>query len=199
MGDTIESYQGQTAKLAVTATDGRTDLYLRATVFNGNGSPVPVAAVNLDHKAIGFYRADVALNVPGVYRAVYRNFLDVDRTVLDTGREHDHDTILVRPLDVPRLGVAYDNENDVLLVEVTISRQGQPMPAGELLSAQVRVYDSDDNMIIDVSDLAPDSFGVFRLNKLAPGLVHDHLYYVLVRVTTTAGAVEANKGFHTTE
>ena len=193
----IETYAGQGAQLAVTATDGATDLYLRATVFNS--SPVPVGAVNLDHKLIGFYRAQILLPAPGIYRAVYRNFLDAARTTLDPDREHDQDTIIVRPLDVPRLGVAYDDTTDTLLVEVTLSRDGRPMPEAELNAAQVRVYDADDNKIIDVGDLAPDTLGVFRLTQIAPGLVHDRLYYVRVTVNTTAGTVEANKGFHTTE
>lgn len=199
MSETIETYQGMPAQLAVTASDGRTDLYLRATVFNGNGSPVPVAAVNLDHKAIGFYRASIELPAPGIYRAVYRNFTDAARTTLDPDREHDQDTILVRPLDVPRLGVAYDQITDLLMVEVTMTRQGQPMAASELTAAQVNVYDADDNLLLAVSDLAPDGQGVFRLSYTAPGLVPDHLYYVLVTVTTTSGIVTANKGFHTTE
>lgn len=194
----IEAYAGQATQLAVTATDGATDLYLRATVFNGNGSSVPVGAVNLDHKLIGFYRAEILL-APGVYRAVYRNFTDAGRTSLDPDRDHDQDDIIVRPLDVPRIGVAYDDTDDKLLVEVTLSRQGQPMPAAELIAAQVEVYDADDNLIIAISDLAPDTLGVFRLEKDAPGLIPDRLYYTRVEITTTAGLVTANKGFHTTE
>jgi hypothetical protein len=194
----LDAYAGQPVKLGLTATDGRTDLYPRATIFNGNGSPVPVAAVNLDHKSVGFYRADITL-APGTYFAVYRNFLDAARTSLDPYREHDQDSIRVWPLDVPRLGVAYDDLTDRLIVEVTLSRQGQPMPAAELAGAQIDVYDSDDNLIFTVSDLAPDSLGVFRMLKDAPGLTADRLYYVLVTVDTTAGQVTANKGFHTTE
>lgn len=194
----LDAYAGQAVKLGVTATDGRTDLNLRATIFNGNGSAVPVTAVNLDHKSIGFYRADVVLP-PGTYFAVYRNFLDAGRTTLDTFREHDQDSIRVWELDIPRLGVAYDDLTDRLIVEVTLSRQGQPMPAAELNSAQVDVYDSDDNLIFTVSDLAPDSLGVFRMLQNSPGLTADRLYYVRVTVDTTAGQVTANKGFHTTE
>jgi hypothetical protein len=194
----LDAYAGQPVKLGLTATDGRTDLYPRATIFNGNGSPVPVAAVNLDHKSVGFYRADILL-APGTYFAVYRNFLDAARTTLDTFREHDQDSIRVWNLDVPRLGVAYDDLTDRLIVEVTCSRQGQPMPAGELTSAQIDVYDSDDNLIFTESDLAPDGLGVFRMQKDGPGLTPDRLYYVRVTVDTTAGQVTANKGFHTTE
>lgn len=194
----LDAYAGQPVKLGLTATDGRTDLYPRATIFNGNGSPVPVAAVNLDHKSVGFYRADISL-APGTYFAVYRNFLDAARTALDPYREHDQDSIRVWPLDVPRLGVAYDDLTDRLIVEVTLSRQGQPMPTAELTSAQIDVYDSDDNLIFTVSDLAPDSLGVFRMLKDGPGLTADRLYYVRVTVDTTAGQVTANKGFHTTE
>lgn len=194
----LDAYAGQAVKLGLTATDGRTDLYPRATIFNGNGSAVPVAAVNLDHKSVGFYRGDVTL-APGTYFAVYRNFLDAGRTQLDTDREHDQDSIRVWPLDVPRLGVAYDDGADTLLAEVTLSRQGQPMNAADLTSAQIEVYDADDNLIISVSDLAPDSLGVFRLQQPAPGLIADRLYYVRATVTTTAGTVTANKGFHTTE
>jgi hypothetical protein len=199
LSETIETYQGIPAQLAVTAVDGATDLYLRATVFNGNGSPVPVAAVNLEHKLIGFYRAEVSLPNSGIYRAVYRNFLDAARTVVDPDREHDQDTILVRPLDVPRLGVAYDQITDKLHVEVTMSRQGQPLASSELVAAQVNVYDEDDNMLLAVSDLASDGQGVFRMSYTDPGLIPDHLYYVMVTVTTAMGTITANKGFHTTE
>jgi hypothetical protein len=194
----VDSYAGQPVQLGVTATDGRTDLNLRATIFNGNASVVPVGAVNLDHKAIGFYRAGILL-APGTYFAVYRNFLDAGRTQLDGDREHDQDNIRIMPLDVPRLGVAYDDLLDTLLVEVTMSRQGSPMPAAELTSALIEVYDSDNNMIISASDLAPDTLGVFRLSDTNPGLIADRLYYVKVTVITTAGTVTANKGFHTTE
>jgi len=194
----IEAYAGVPVQLALTATDGATNLYPRATIFNGNGSAVPVGAVNLDHKSIGFYRAEILL-APGIYRAVYRNFLDAGRTTLDTGREHDQDDIIVHPLDVPRLGVAYDDQSDTLLVEVTLSRGGAPMPAAELSAAKIDVYDADDNLLLTESDLAPDTLGVFRLQRSAPGLVADRLYYVRVEVTTTSGVVTANKGFHTTE
>lgn len=194
----VEAYAGQPVKLGVTATDGRTDLFLRATIFNGNGSPVPVAAVNLDHKSIGFYRADVSL-APGNYFAVYRNFTDVGRTTLDPDREHDQDSIVVHPFDVPRLGVAYNDSSDILLIEVTLSRNGQPLPSSELTSATADVYDADDNLLFSITDSASDSLGVFRLTKSAPGLIHDRLYYVLVTVVTTAGSITANKGFHTTE
>jgi len=198
LGEVIETRAGIPAQLALTAVDGHTGLYPRATIFNGNGSVVPVAAVNLDHKSLGFYRAEILL-APGIYRALYRNFLDVGRVSLDPDREHDQDTIVVKPLDVPRLGVAYDDDTDVLLVEVTLSRDGQPVPAAELSAAQVDVYDADDNLTISVSDLAPDTLGVFRLSQSAPGLNADRLYYLRATVTTTSGTVVANKGFHTTE
>jgi hypothetical protein len=131
----IETYAGLPAQLAVTATDGATDLYLRATVFNGGTTPV--AAIDLEHKLIGFYRASILLPGPGVYRAVYRNFLDAGRTLLDPDREHDQDTILVKPLDEPKIGVAYDSANHILIFEVTIGRQGQPLAASELVSADL--------------------------------------------------------------
>lgn len=196
----IETHAGIPAQLAVTATDGATDLYLRATIFNGNGSAVPVAAVNLDHKLIGFYRASVSLPLPGIYRAVYRNFLDAGRTLLDPDREHDQDTILVKPLDEPKIGVAYDSANHILLFEVTLGRQGQPLEASELVSADLDVYDADDHLLFAVDDTAPDTLGVFRMTVAGPAITYDRLYYVRVTVTTVAaGTVVANKGFQTTE
>ena len=198
MGSVVETFAGLPAKLGVTATDGSTGLYLRATIFNGNGSPVPITAVNLDHKSIGFYRADVTL-ATGRYFAVYRNFTDAGRTTLDPDREHDQDVIVVHPFDTPRIGVAYDDLTDILIVEVTLSRNGAPVLAPELLTTTVTVYDSDDNAIFSVSDLAPDGQGVFRLTKSTPGLIADRLYYTEVEVSTSAGTVTAQKGFHTTE
>lgn len=196
----IETYAGLPAQLAVTATDGATDLYLRATIFNGNASPIPIAAINLDHKMIGFYRASILLPAPGIYRAVYRNFLDAGRTLLDPDREHDQDTILVKPLDEPKIGVAYDSANHILIFEVTIGRQGQPLEASELVSADLDVYDADNHLLFSVDDTAPDTLGVFRMTVADPAITYDRLYYVRVTVNTVdAGTVVANKGFQTTE
>lgn len=200
MSDFIETWAGIPAQLALTATDGRADLYPRATVFNGNASPIPVGAVNLEHRMLGFYRASIALPGPGIYRAVYRNFLDPARTTVDRDREQDQDTIIVRPLDTPLLGVAYDQKIDTLFVEVSVGRNGQPMPASELLEAQVTVYDADDHAMWTIEDLLPDGRGVYRLTRTSPGLTAERLYHVHVRIQTQgAGTVEANKGFYASE
>lgn len=199
MGEFIETYAGVPTVLGLTATDGKTDLYPQASLFK-EGAATPWGVVDMLHRSIGFYSATVTLSDAGLYRAVYRNFTDAGHTVPDTTRDNDQDTVLVRPLDDPKIGVSYDQALDTLLVEVTISRNGQPMPSAELTSAIVRAYDSDDHQLFSVSDLAPDSYGVFRLIKAAPGLLPDHLYFVRVSVyTSTAGTIFANKGFHTME
>lgn len=199
MGELIETYAGVPTALAVTASDGKTDLYLKASVFNSS-SPSPITSVNMVHQSLGFYRATVTLSTAGIYRAVYANYTDEARTIPDTTRDNDQDTILVNPLDQPKVAVAYDQATDRLLVEVTISRNGTPMPAAELTRAEIMVYDSDNHLIININDLAPDTLGVFRLTKTAPNLVPGHLYYVYaVVVTATAGTVTANKGFQTAE
>lgn len=194
----LETWAGLPVKLGLTASDGRTDLYPRATIFNGNGSSVPVAAINLDHKSIGFYRADIVL-ASGTYFAVYRNYLDAGRSQLDHDREHDQDSILVHPFDVPRLGVAYDSSADRLLIEATLSRNGAPVPASELISVIIEVFDGDDNLLTTLTDVSPDTEGVFRASVPDPGLLPDKLYFTKVAINTGAGVVVGQAGFQTTE
>ena len=197
MTELIETHAGVPTTLAATASDGREDLYLRAFIFDDSDSS-PIAYVDLDHQSQGFYRASVTILAPGYYRAVYENFLDEERTTPDTDRAKDQDGILVHPVDPPQLGVVFDQTTNRLLIDITVSRNGAPMPADELTSAEVAIYDSDDHMLYLVSDLAPDTLGVFRFIKTSPRLIASRLYYAKATVVTTAGTVVANKGFQTT-
>jgi len=198
LSETITTYLGKPAQLAVTASDGRTDLNLRATVFNGNGSAVPIGATNLEHRLIGFYRGEINLPSPGIYRAIYRNFLDAGRTILDPEREHSQDTIIVHPLDQPIMSVGYDNSTDRMLFEVAVSRNGEPILPPELQTVNLLVLDGDDHVLFELDDDAPDSYGVFRMAKDNPVISADRLYYMRVTVTTTAGSVVNQTGFRTT-
>jgi hypothetical protein len=194
---TIDANPGDPVKLCLQMIDGQVDVYPRATIFNGNGSPVPVAAVNLDHKSLGFYRADWQPPCPGRYFAVYRVFTDAARTV-EGDFDRALDTISVWEWDPPVLGVAYDDTAQALLLEASLNRNGVPVTPPTVVGADVTVYSNDDTVLFTVNDTTPDSQGMFRLAKFAPGLVADHLYSVHISVTTNCGVVVGRKGFMTT-
>lgn len=97
-----------------------------------------------------------------------------------------------------RFGAVYDETPDTLYVEVTAERHGQPVTVADLVSATIAVYDADDNLVFTLVDVAPDTLGVFRATKTAPGLVADRLYYARVTVVTTSDTAVGNRGFQTT-
>lgn len=193
----IDANPGDPVKLGLQLVDGESDVYPRATIFNGNGSPVPVGAVNLDHKSLGFYRADWMPPCPGRYFAVYRVFTDPGRTA-EGDFERALDTISVWEWDPPILGVAYDDVAQTLRLEASLNRHGRPVPPPTVVSADITVYSGDDAVLFTVSDSTPDSQGMFRLTRTSPGLVADRLYSVHVAVTTTCGTVVGRRGFMTT-
>jgi hypothetical protein len=195
----IEVFIGEVVPLSHNATDGNTGLYSRATIFNGNASPVPISAINLDHKSIGLYRANHAALPAGTYVAKYRFFTDVARTSL-ADYEQPSDTISVRdPVadgtikEEPMLGVSYDDENNELLVHVFVLRNGQR--ALDSISAIVEIFDDDDNLIVTLTDDAPDGEGVFRMTTANFGISENELYAVTISIVTPERTVIGTKGF----
>lgn len=195
----IEVLVGEDVPLSHKATDGNTGLYSRATIFNGNASPVPVSAIDLDHKMLGLYRANHPALAAGTYVAVYRFFTDASRTTL-ADYEQVTDSISVRdPVadgsikEEPMLGVSYDHDTDELLVNVFLLRNGQR--ALDSISAQVEIFDDDDNLLVTLNDNAPDGEGVFRMTVANFGLSDNLLYAVAITIETPLGTRVGTKGF----
>jgi hypothetical protein len=193
----IDVFVGETVPLSHNATDGNTGLYSRATIFNGG--MIPISAINLDHKMIGLYRADHAALSAGNYVAVYRFFTDAART---TKADYQQNTDKIRVRDPvadgnvkeeAMLGVSYDGDNDTLLTDVYLLRNGQT--AFDVISCTADFYDADDNLVFSLSDDAPDGEAIFRMTRLAPGLVEDALYNVQMSIVTPTRTVVGSKGF----
>lgn len=195
----IEVLVGEVVPLSHKATDGNTGLYSRATIFNGNASPVPVSAIDLDHKMLGLYRANHAALAAGTYVAVYRFFTDMARTTL-AAYDQVTDTISVRdPVDdgtireEPMLGVAFDDAGNILKVDVYLLRNGQTV--FDVVSCTADFYDADDNLVFSLSDSAPDAEGIFRMQQPNPGLIKNGLYNVQMSIVTPERTSVGSKGF----
>lgn len=192
----IEVVLGSPARLGLELTDGSNALFPRATVYNGG--PVPLTTVDLANVSLGLYRALWTPPYAGAFDIVYRVFSDVGHTVL-ADYEHGFDRVLASaPDDEPLLGAAYDDGAATLRMEASLSRRGVALTSPTVTAATLDVYDADDNILFTVSDLAPDSQGLFRMTKVSPGLIADRLYSVRMTFTTSYGSVVARRGFMTT-
>ena len=193
----VDSWPGDPVRLGLQLTDGDVTRYPRATIFNGNASPVPVGAVDLTHKMLGFYRADWLPPYPGNFFAVYRVFQDAAHTV-EADYDRVLDNVVVYNFDQPLLGVTYDDQLDQLRVDVSVTSRNKPVPPPTVVDALIEVFDADDNVLFSVADVSPDGEGVFRFIKTAPGLTEDRLYFVKITINTTLGQVIGRRGFMTT-
>jgi hypothetical protein len=96
------------------------------------------------------------------------------------------------------MGVAYDHQASVLRIDVSLNRNGRPVPPPTVVSAVISVYDADDSVLFTASDVSPDGQGMFRMTRTSPGLVADRLYSVHISITTSCGVVVGRRGFMTT-
>lgn len=190
----IEALPGESVTLGLQLADGEGGLFPRAAVF-GDGS-APLAYVDLGYRALGLYTGQWLPPCPGTYHAVYVVFDDEDRTQ-EAVYERATDSILVRSWDAPALGVAYDPQAQTLRLETGLTRSGAPVPPPTVVSAQVHIWDGDDQLLASASDPSPDGQGVFRLTVPTQALVANRLYTVVVTVTTTCGEARARRGFMT--
>lgn len=190
----LEAELGETVRLALQLEDGVTSLYPRATIYNG--SPVPVAAVDLDHTAMGMYRANWVPGYASNYNVVYRVFSDAGRTnELDYERVMENVSVSTPPDEV-RLGVVFDDVADELLVNIHVLRRGIRVEAAQLSSCTLTVFDDDDSVYLGpLADAAPDGEGVFRFSFASPNLTDNRNYVVKAELTLTTHSIVGQKGF----
>lgn len=184
---------GAATRLSLLLTDGVTGKFPRATIYNG--SMVPVAAVDLVHTGLGVYRAPWTPPYAGLFNVVYRVFDDAGHTIL-ADYEFSADTVVaITPPDEPMLGVSYDVDTDTVRFDAWLLRRGAQV--ANVLTCEVRVYNADDAILFTVTDAAPDGQGVFRMNRVTPGLVENSNYSCAVRITLATHTVEGRRGFKT--
>lgn len=128
----------QATTLSMLASDGRTDLFGQARVYNSLGTLV--ATVNLNHVAEGLYAASYTPAVEGVFSVVYQFYTDAGRTV-DANYERQGEALDVnsyRTNILRLLGLVH--ENSVIDQQVYDSNDN-------LLSARIRSYDTAANAL----------------------------------------------------
>jgi hypothetical protein len=193
MGTTHRIDLGESFRLALQLEDGGAGLFPRATIYNG--SVVPVAAVDLDHTALGLYRKLYTPAAAKEFDVVYRVFTDAGRTTESDYERVTEKIVVTVPPDEPWLGVVYDDLADDLLVNVHLMRRGARVTAN-LTSCTVTVYDADDSVFLGpVTDNAADGEGVFRFSFNGPGLTDDRNYVVKIEVALSTHTVLGQKGF----
>jgi len=134
--------------LSVLASDGRTDLYGQARLYNSAGSLS--ATVNLGHTSEGLYQAQHTPSVEGYFSVVYQLYFDSGHTI-DAGYEHHGETLDVnsfRTNILKVLGLVHEN--------TVVDMQTYDVD-GNLLSARVRAYDSAINAT-NAAAVSPSSY-----------------------------------------
>jgi len=122
--------------LSVLASDGRTDLYGQARLYDSAG--FLSATVNLTHAAEGLYQAQHMPTLEGYFSIVYQLFFDAPRTI-DAGYDHQGEALDVnsfRTNILKVLGLIHEN--------TVVDLQTYDVD-GNLTGARVRAYDSAAN------------------------------------------------------
>jgi hypothetical protein len=122
--------------LSMLASDGRTDLFGQARVYNSVGGLV--STVSLAHVAEGVYQVSYTPTIEGYFSVVYQLYFDAGHTV-DAGYEHQGETLDVsafRTNILRILGLVHEN--------AVVDQQAYDVD-GNLIQARIRAYDSAAN------------------------------------------------------
>lgn len=122
--------------LSMLASDGRTDLFGQARVYDGSGGLV--VTITLPHVAEGVYQVLYTPTIEGYYSLVYQLYFDSGHTI-DAGYEHQGETLDVNSFrtNILRiLGLVHEN--------AVVDQQAYDID-GNLLQARIRAYDSATN------------------------------------------------------
>lgn len=91
---------------------------------------------------------------------------------------------------------AYDS--GTLYLEAWLDRQGTSVPAADLVSCQVDVYEQDGSLLVSSTSASPRLNGRFSMTE-AVLLVDDRPYNVSVSVTDTLGTITTYHAFTTVQ
>ena len=122
--------------LSMLASDGRTDLYGQARVYNS--SNILVSTLSLAHVAEGVYSVQYTPTTEGYYNVVYQLYFDPGHTV-DAGYEHQGEIVDVnsfRTNILKVLGLVHEN---------TVVDQQTYDVDGNLQTARIRAYNNATN------------------------------------------------------
>lgn len=117
--------------LSMLASDGRTDLFGQARVYNSVGSLV--ATISLTHVAEGVYSVQYTPTIEGYFNIVYQLYFDAAHTV-DAGYEHQGEIMDVNSMRtnvLKLLGLVHENS--------VVDQQTYDVD-GNLQTARVRAY-----------------------------------------------------------
>jgi hypothetical protein len=102
------------------------------------------------------------------------------------------DEVKLRPTHLVLQGYGYDQINDRLEGLIWVE-QGNLISSAST-SCTVKWYDKDGTLLFTLVDAAPDSQGIFKVEKTTPGLAGDRVYYAIADVVVTGlGTVSGAK------
>ncbi len=95
-----------------------------------------------------------------------------------------------------QLNVAYDDDTSTLQMDVWLDRDGTSVLATELVSCEVKLYDSGGTLLFTKASASASADGRFRMTETL-GLVSDRIYSAKVTITDIRGSVITNQAFTT--
>jgi hypothetical protein len=161
--------------LSILASDGRTDLFGQARVYNASGSLV--STVNLNHVAEGLYSINYTPTTEGYFNVIYQLYFDAGRTV-DAGYDHQGETLDVNSFRTNILRVLG------LLHENAVVDQQTYDGDGNLLTARIRSYNNSTNAS-NASAVSPAAYNtglLFTWQVDAAWASGEAVKYTIVRV-----------------
>ncbi|MHA2429049.1 MAG: hypothetical protein ACXADB_13600 [Candidatus Hermodarchaeia archaeon] len=95
------------------------------------------------------------------------------------------------------MNVAYDESTTIIYMEVWLDRNGQSIPATDLVSCEVKVYDDAGTELFTETSSSPDSNGRFSLSRSGVVLSSNRPYNATVTVVDVTGTVATFQAFTT--
>ncbi len=122
--------------LAATLSDGRTDLFCQATVYNSVG--VLVGVVTIPHVALGLYQSTTTIAAVDNYSVLYSFYEDAAFTIASQYQTQSENVSITTDFDEIKRNLALGKDNTILYNCVYDAN-------GDLISASERTYNSAAN------------------------------------------------------
>ncbi len=198
----ILAQPGQTVPLPLVLEDGNTTRFPQAKVYDGIGSAIPLATVNLVHTDGGYYFGSWLVPSAARFTVVYTVYSDSGHTTLDSAYGKDEDNVVSdQPSSAAgesveaQLNVAYDDSALIFRATSWLDRAGATSSSST--TSTITVRDQANTLLFTLTSTTPYPNGVFFFQQTAVALLDNRLYLVEVSVTDTFGSASTIQTFST--